>query len=109
MYADISPEGDRITLDLSWQETELLKLVPGARYDTKKKMHHLPPTWSSMILLRGIFGEHFTYSEALTQFTWRERINRVDPSLEMRGVIEWPVADELLRPFQRVGVEWMKV
>jgi len=111
MHADISPERDRIVVDPSWQESELLKLTPGARRDNVLKVWYLPLTWASMVYLRGVFGVHFTYSPELERWTWEERRNRVDPSLEMRQVLEYPLGSDStgLHPFQRAGVEWMKV
>jgi SNF2 family DNA or RNA helicase len=113
VHADLAEDGDSIVLDPTWQETELLKLVPGARFATKENPSrwHVPLTWASMINLRGMFGDHFTYSDALRQWTWEERTNRIDPSLELREVIEWPAGSDPsgLHSFQRVGVEWMNV
>jgi SNF2 family DNA or RNA helicase len=111
MHADLAPDGDRIVLDPTWQETELLKLVPGVRYNTRAKTWHVPLTWASMITLRGVFGQHFVYSPALEVWTWEQRAHRVDPSLELRNVIEWPNPQDPsgLHSFQRVGVQWMNV
>lgn len=112
MRADLAPSGDVIVLEPTWQETELLKnLMPGARYDGRTKTWTAPLTWAAMMQLRGIFGEHFTYSDALVEWTWDVRRNRVDPSLELRDVTEWPIGSDPsgLHPFQRVGVEWMNV
>jgi SNF2 family DNA or RNA helicase len=110
MHADLSPDGTSIVLEPTWQESELLKLVPGARYATKQKAWHLPLTWASMVIMRGMFGDHLTYSIELQAWVWEERAHRVDPSLEMRNVVDWPTADPTgLHPFQRAGVEWMGV
>jgi SNF2 family DNA or RNA helicase len=111
MHADITPDHDSIVLDPTWQETELLKLVSGSRYVSKEKRWHLPLTWASMVNLRGVFGTHLTYSAELAQWVWDERNNRIDPSMELREVLEWPTGSDAsgLHSFQRVGVEWMKV
>lgn len=111
MHADLAPSGDAIVLDPTWQETELLKLMAGARYSGRTKTWTLPLTWASMVQLRGIFGQHLTYSAALMNWTWDVRRNRVDPSLEMREMTEWPSGSDPsgLHSFQRAGVEWMRV
>src|SRR5262245_22691143 len=85
--------------------------MPGSRYDGRTKLWTLPLTWAAMVQLRGVFGQHLEYSDALTAWTWDVRRNRVDPSLELRDVAEWPVGSDPsgLHPFQRVGVEWMGV
>jgi SNF2 family DNA or RNA helicase len=107
MHADLTPDRTSIVLDPTWQETELLKLVPGSTF--RKREWHLPLTWASMVTMRGVFGQHLTYSDALKDWIWEERNNRVDPSLELRDVHEWEIEDPLLRSFQRVGVEWMNI
>jgi SNF2 family DNA or RNA helicase len=58
-----------------------------------------------------VFGDHFTYSDRLQEWTWEERANRVDPSMDMRGLVEWPAGSDPsgLHSFQRAGVEWMGV
>lgn len=111
MRADITSDHTAIVVDPTWQETELLKLIPGARFNTRldPSQWQLPLTWSSMVILRGVFGQHLTYSDALARWTWDERNNRVDPSLDLRDVVQWEGEDPLLRSFQRVGVEWMNV
>jgi SNF2 family DNA or RNA helicase len=112
MHADISPDHTSIVCDPTWQETEILKLIPGTRYSARENPSrwHLPLTWASMVALRGFLGEHLTYSDELMKWTWAERNNRVDPSLELREIISWPDDEPSdLRSFQRVGVEWMKV
>src|SRR5690348_15617573 len=110
MHADLAPDGDTIFLTTTWQETELMKLVPGSRYNTKLKQWTMPLTWASMVQLRGFFADHFTYSDTLLDWVWQERKNRTDPSMEIREVFNWSGDDPTgLHAFQRIGVEWMKI
>src|SRR5689334_5006288 len=84
VHARLDTERGRIILDPAWNEGPLLKQVPGISYIAKTKLWSLPLTWASMVILRGVFMNNFTYDEDLTEWVWRERRIRLDPSIEMR-------------------------
>jgi SNF2 family DNA or RNA helicase len=108
--------GNRIVLTLEWNENEIIKLVPGARYskiETGDKVWHLPLTYASMIAMRGVFGTHFTYGQELQDWTWNVRQVRIDPANAVREALTWDQDlenfDPRLYPFQRADVMFMDV
>lgn len=113
-HADIL--GNRIVVQVAWNEDQLIKLIPGARYskiETNEKVWHLPLTWAAMNALRGVFGQHFTYSQELANWTWEVKRLRVDPAMAIRGMLSWDqdleYFDTRLFPFQRADVVFMDV
>jgi SNF2 family DNA or RNA helicase len=88
-YAEIAPDGSGlIWVQTTFTEKEQIKLVPGAHWDGRNKIWNLPLSWASMITMRGIFGEAFTYGQQLLSWTWHERQTRVDPANALREVYD---------------------
>lgn len=100
---------DRIFVQTAWNERELVKLVPGARWDTERKLWHVPLAWSACLQLRGIFKERLTVGAELLLWATREREFRVDRALELRELTtpDRPTFDDRLLGFQKVGVEFL--
>lgn len=100
---------DRIVVDTQWNERELIKQIPGARWDATAKHWHLNATWTSCVMLRGVFGPALTIGDDLTAWAW-DRKNHVDRMMEMRTWIE-PMGwedDRGLYPFQAVGSRFLR-
>jgi SNF2 family DNA or RNA helicase len=104
--ADVS--GDRIIVETTWNEKELIKQVPGARWDPSMKTWSVPRSWSSCIILRGVFGEALEVADGLNEWAWpmafemaerRAMRNRLEPEIR-----EYP----RLYPFQEVGAAFLR-
>ena len=103
-----------IDVETQWTEKELIKQVPGARWDTcDKRVWCLPLSWASCVALRGVFGDRLTVDETLTKWSWEEVNTRVNPALELRTEIapspdvrlsDW---ERKLYPFQVVGSRFL--
>lgn len=100
-----------ILVTTEWNEKELIKKVSGCKWLPNKKIWSVPPTWASLVTLRGVFKESFTLTDNLIAWAWDIRRERIDPALEVRTMLEWPATpglDEHLYPYQRAGVEFMR-
>lgn len=114
VHATLAPTGDQIFLDVAWNEIELVKSIPGSRYAGVAKQWSLPLSWASMVSLRGMFQHHFTYDQALSDWTWQIRHQRIDPAVHLRQVLELPVDDtdplsQSMYAFQRADVAFMRI
>lgn len=108
---------DHIDVDTQWTEKELIKQVPGARWDScDNRKWCLPLSWASCIALRGVFGDRLTIAAQLNEWAWNEVKTRVEPSMAIRTMVEPTpemlnqdegLYDKRLYPFQRVGAEWL--
>lgn len=110
-YIDIGPEGTDIIITSELREKELVKAVPGSRWDSNLRQWRIPLSWGSCITMRGIFGLDLIVSETLSDWSWNEFNERVNPAASMRDTLE--CADLMeeepnLYPFQRSGVKFLE-
>lgn len=106
-HADIM--NGRIFVQTEWNERDLVKLVPGARWNTDAKLWHVPLTWVACLQLRGVFKERLTIGHALADWSNGVYYTRIEPARELRNLTSPTYYDErdLLRAFQRAGVNFM--
>jgi SNF2 family DNA or RNA helicase len=100
----------RIEVDISFREKELLKRVPGARWDSGDRVWTVPMSYAACIQLRGIFEDRLTIGPRLEQMAMETFEGRVRPALELRTAADAPWIDEpKLTPLQRasVGFGWV--
>lgn len=108
--AELHDDG-RIHVATAWNEKELIKSLPGSRWDAQLKTWTLPCTWAACAQLRGTFQHLFIAGPRLTQWIWDEFNERIKPSLTFReqfedhsgGIHNVPN----LYDFQKIGVEWL--
>lgn len=101
-------------LDTTWAEKELVKQLPGARWDSQLKTWYTPRTWAICLQARGLFGDRLEVDPQVKEWAWAER-KRVEQAVELRGLFE-PVDDgeaaawwtSGLHPFQQVDVSWAR-
>lgn len=96
---------DRILVQTVWTEREMVKEIPGARWDNTAKIWTIPKTWAAVVQARGIFGSSLTSGDAVTDWSWNEFYGRVAPATSMR---DSPGDLNITYDFQRVGVEFIK-
>jgi len=111
-HAEIS--GDRIALQTVWTEKDLVKLVPGSRWDHDGRVWTVPLSWAACLQLRGVFGAAFTVGPELQAWSWSEYTNRVTPAVELRSQLAstgpaLPAELADLYDFQTCGVRFMDV
>ena len=92
----------RLDVACDFSDKELIKTVPGSRWDADRKVWHVPMTWAACVQLRGTFSHRLTMDdfvrdwarirkvEVETARTWHDVI---DPGVEVEGLYPWQVAD----------------
>ena len=106
---------DKIIVKTEWNERELIKLVPGARWDPVAKHWHMPLTWEACIVLRGVFGERLATDPSLSAWSWEARQKpRIDRLMAMRNLTrlaphDMPADEDRLYDFQRVGSLFVQI
>lgn len=102
---------DKIVVKTHWNEAELIKQVPGARWDNTEKHWTLELTWTACVQLRGIFGKELKIGDGLRSWAAMERVGRVDPAIAMREVIDESEVHSYIDPrlfgFQKAGVHFL--
>jgi len=95
-----------IESDYPLRDRELIKSLPGSKYDLSTHRFYAPVTWASCRAMRGLFGDNLVIGEKLQQWAWHERQTRVDPAKQLR--MAWDAeGDADLYPFQRAGVQFL--
>lgn len=99
----------RIFVQTAWNERDLVKLVPGARWHAERKLWHVPLSWAACLQLRGVFGERLTVGTELVSWSYDEHRLRVAPAQASRGLwkMDPPIPGDPLREFQRCGVDFL--
>lgn len=106
---DLTPD-NRIVIDIAFREKDLVKQVPGAKYDADTRRWYTHVSWGACQALRGVFGPDLEIGEALAGWAWRELNERVTPALALHGAADATVGigggfwDEKLFPYQRAAV-----
>lgn len=104
-----------IEVETAYSEKELIKLIPGTRWDAESRVWSAPLAWSTCVTLRGVFGDTLVVGPRLDAAVWEERRARVDPALALRDLDEWPADrpdpgfDPRTFSFQRVGAYFLCV
>lgn len=63
----------RFDVHTEWEDRELVKQVPGVRWDSGRKLWTVPATWAACLQLRAVFGQRLVISEALKPAAWALR------------------------------------
>lgn len=109
----IEREGDRILAATEWVDRELIRMVPGTLFDPKRKVWHMPLSWSACVAMRGVFQQRLQVGPELQAWATEELTSRIQPSLALRPLIEGvehdveSVTGKRLFPFQGPGVSWL--
>lgn len=102
---------EKIVVQTHWNEKELVKKIPGSRYDGELRLWVLPVSWAACVQLRGFFGPALTIGPELTRWAADERDTRIDDAIKIRALTD-PLTpagwNEKLYPFQVAGVDFLE-
>ncbi len=107
---EIDTERLDIVVQSEFHEKELVKLIPGTRWDKTMRTWRAPLSWGTCIAFRGVFKDDLLIGPNLTDWAWTQRNEWVDPAMSLRLTLEEPalMQDEPnLYPFQRSGVQFL--
>jgi SNF2 family DNA or RNA helicase len=119
-FADLGDKG--IVVTTNYVDRDRMLLIPGSSFKGGDRWH-VPLSWASCIVLRGVFGAELTLGPGLIEWAGKER-RRVDRAMELREALELPESaakgaalidkveaesgsDLRLKPFQRVDVAYL--
>lgn len=114
-YAEIIPNTSVIEVQTVWNEKELIRQIPGAKWKANARAWHVPLGWAQCIMLRAVF-EQIEFGPELTQWGWHELFTRVQPAMKLRMLYTGSedldgidVYDSRLYDFQRIGAHFLTV
>lgn len=102
---------DRIAVFSEYREKDLVKQVPGTRWDKDRRVWTVPLSWAACVTFRGVFGNGLQIGENLWDWAANER-KWIDFNLRMREQLDSDLAQSppgtpQLYPFQRAGVSFL--
>lgn len=110
-HIDIDPTLGRITIHTEYRDKDLVRSLPGARWNGDRRVWTLPLSWTACKMLRAVFTEHLTVGAALTRWATDEHTRRIGPALAARTAATDITRDAPgrpdLYPFQRTGVAFL--
>lgn len=113
-YAEIfngyAPQPPRTMVQTLWNEQELIKQVPGARWDKANRFWTVPLSYVACVQLRGVFSVGLKVGPELNKWVRQQREWRIDPALGLRdqyAAAEPELCDPRLHPFQQAGVNFL--
>lgn len=111
-FAEVVEDNARlhIIVQTTWQERELIKMVPGAVWNRPRNgVWNLPLSWGSCLALRGVFGQNLHLGGNIVRWAADHRANIIEPSLAMRKLTEPADGQKTdpLYPFQEMGVRFL--
>jgi SNF2 family DNA or RNA helicase len=104
--ADIAGDGEHIAVATEYRHKELIKAVPGARWDRDTSVWRVPLSWNSCLALRGTFNSELEIGEGLTAWARRYVDEVQTPALELRDAFD-AEGDPDLFPHQRADVQFL--
>ncbi len=110
-YVDIDP-GDlsQVIITAAFREKDLVKAIPGARWNRQRSVWHAPLSWGVAWALRGVFKTDLEIGPALQAWSGLEYTHRVAPAMALREARDADLAVEWqsrLYGFQRAGVSFL--
>lgn len=101
--------GLRIDVACEFRDKEIIKLVPGAKWDTDAHTWWCPVSWASCVQLRGVFSTDLQVGAALAAWSQNELDTRIRPCLALRTAADVTGLEIFteLKPYQRAGVAFL--
>ncbi len=112
VLAELNDDGSRIIIISAFRDKELVKMVPGTRFDSKDKTGGpsgtwwVAKSWPVCHALRGVFGDRLAIGPKLSEWAtnvaeWCNYVLNVKQSTDVKG-------DPREYSYQRVGSLWLR-
>lgn len=101
-----------IDVTTAWTDAELVKTIPGSRWDGTRKIWTVPLTWAACLQLRGVFGQALEVGPGLAEWSMNDYTTRVEPAMRLRTDVTRSSDagfDQRLYDFQTSGAEFLRV
>lgn len=110
-HLTLHPTENRIDVRTEWSEKELIRQVPGARWDTTRKTWHVSRSWAAAVQLRAVFGSRLTLDDHVRAWATEEK-KRVDAAFNLRDRLDVDAdaaleVDARLFAYQQADVAWL--
>jgi len=105
VVAELEDDG-LIYLQSEWRWKDIIKTIPGTKWDDKRSQWRLPVSWSACLALRSSFKSQLEIGPKLTEWAVQENDFRVKPCMWLRTQLDSD-GDPSLFGWQRSGVKFI--
>ena len=106
MLAELNLDNGKIACRTEYRQKELIKLIPGAKWNPEDEIWYAPLTWSTCLALRAVFGLELTIGPELNAWAAEYKARVHDPAMALRDALDAP-GDPDLFPHQRADVAFL--
>ena len=106
VLVELDDAGKQILINAEFRFKELCKSIPGANWDPKKNIWHMPVSWAGCLALRSTFQAELEIGPKLQAWAFNDLYTRVEPANALRNSLD-AEGDPVLYPFQRAGVKFL--
>jgi SNF2 family DNA or RNA helicase len=108
----IEREADEIWITSGYHQREVVKRIPGVKWDRDREQWHVPLSWAACVQSRGVFGDQLEIGPELIAWAETEIATRIGPCIDLRDAEDAELSITLpeglgLEPRQRAGVAFM--
>jgi SNF2 family DNA or RNA helicase len=107
VLAELDDTGKYIVIQAEYRWRDLCNKVPGLRWNNKKGTWSMPVSWAGCLALRSTFRKDLEVGPMLTDWSWKEFNNRVNPANTLRDIVAVEEGDPDLFAHQRAGVQFL--
>jgi SNF2 family DNA or RNA helicase len=121
---EIDPDRPQdVLIETNYQDRFLIKQLPGATWDAGRKVWKARTSWSTCVILRGLFKDRLVVGKTLGDWARQEMAERISEANRLRGLLKLEDDDQSeaakvirswrgttkfdLRPFQEAGVRYL--
>ena len=101
---------NRICIRTEMREKDLVKRIPGVRWDRQERVWYAPMSWGTAWAIRAVFGQQIEIGTHLREWVRQHNQDSIQPLLEIRDKQDVDlerVWQKPLWPFQRVGAQFL--
>ena len=101
--------GQRIIIHTTYAEKDVVRQIPGVKWDQDALAWTLPIAWAPFVQMQGVFGANLRPSQELADWAWEEYNTRIKPALDARDALEAAGDHTTWRPYQLADVNFMLI
>ena len=93
----------KVVLTTEFRHSEMVKSLPGSRWDKDRRVWRIPLSWPGCLAMRGVFKDELEIGPDLSAWASADLATRVDPTMMLREQLKADLYPDLY-PHQNADV-----
>ena len=98
----------KVVLTTEFRHSEMVKSLPGSRWDKDRRVWRIPLSWPGCLAMRGVFKDELEIGPDLSAWASADLATRVDPTMMLREQLKADLYPDLY-PHQNADVLFLSV